>query len=105
MAAITLTVGDRQRSLRVTLEEADGSVPTLTAVVFRIVKADTGVVKINDAAMTIVSPGVVRYDWQAVDVDTAGLFYWWVIDTDAGTRKQTWPDDGRTWSIEWVAAA
>ena len=106
LASITLTVGDRQRSLRATLKNADGSLATLTAVVLRMVTAsDPSTVKINNATTTIESPGVVRYDWAVADVNAAGLYYLWLIDTDGSGRLQHWPDQGRAWAIEWVDAA
>jgi hypothetical protein len=111
---LVLTVGDRQRSLRGTLTipvEPPTTPPTeipatLTSVVLRMVLAkNPNTVKINNVAVVIEGPGVVRYDWSAADVDTAELYYYWFIDTDVGGRKQTWPDNGRTRSIEWVNAA
>lgn len=109
MAAVdaVLTVGDRQRSIRATLRNADGTLATLTAVTFRMVDATLpvgGVPKIDYIAAVIEGPGVARYDWQAADVNTAGTYYIWFRDVDASGRAQHWPDGGRVYAIRWAPA-
>jgi hypothetical protein len=101
----TLTVGDRQRSIRATLRNEDGSLATLTAVSFLMRSAVDNVVKVNYQPCVIESPGVARYDLQPADVDTKGIYYIWFRDIDAGGRPQHWPDAGREYAIQWVEAA
>jgi hypothetical protein len=99
-----LTVGDRQRSIRGTLRNADSSLATLTTVAFHMVH-ELGTIKVNYGAAVVESPGVARYDWGAADVNAAGVYYIWFRDTDAGGKTQHWPDGGRVYSIEFVATA
>lgn len=61
---------------------------TRTSVAFRMVDS-AGAVKINNAAAVIVdaTTGQVRYDWQAADVNTLGMFSPWFIRTSGGRTE------------------
>jgi hypothetical protein len=102
----TLTVGDRQMPIRGELRFEDGtpegSLAPLTAVTFKMVASTAGPTdppKINDQPCVIEGPGLARYDWQAADVDTAGVYFIWFRDIDASGKAQHWPGKGRTYAI------
>lgn len=90
------TLGDRLRSVVCYLYDSLGNPVSLNAgdtVAFRMVLISTGAVKVADAVMVIVSagsatsPAIVRYDWLAADVDTAGRYCAWVIRTSGGLTE------------------
>lgn len=64
--------------------------------------AEDGTVKVAETASNVsktdASSGKVQYDFQAADVDTAGVYYAWFM-VYAGTEKDTYPADGRSLKI------
>lgn len=105
-ADLEMTVGDRRPSFVVELREyPGGDLVTLTAPTLKLVHAATNAVKVNYAAMSIVSPGVARYDWATNDVDAAGDYYLWIRDTDSGGLTWHWPYGGRRYLVRFTAAA
>lgn len=71
-----IKVGDRKPSLEAVLEDAIGPVDlTGAAVKWQMRLQGQSALKV-DAVATVVSPaaGSVRYDWEAADTDTAGIF-------------------------------
>lgn len=78
-----LTKGDRLRSPRALLKDATGEAVDLTGygVLFRMIGATDGTVKVDNVAATIVtaSSGEVRYTPTSSAVDTAGDFFAWFI--------------------------
>ena len=64
---------------------------------FQMVAEDGTVVVIETATGVTVNNatlGKVQYDFQAADVDTAGVYYGWFTVYD-GTEKDTYPAKGR----------
>jgi hypothetical protein len=98
------TVGNQAVSITAKLYRPSSNGPTpvvleiTETVAFRMVTT-AGVVKVNDAAATIVSrgssttntPAEARYDWAAGDVDTAGTYIAWFIRTSATGTKEHFP--------------
>lgn len=80
-------VGDRNPSITENIT-VDGVAFDLTSstVVFKMRAVGSTTLKVN-AAATIVAPatnGNVRYDWAALDVDTAGTYLvWWEVTTSS----------------------
>lgn len=93
-ADFTIKANDRLPSIQATLSSAGAPIDltTATSVKFIMRPIAGGATKVNTAA-TIVTPtsGVVRYDWLAIDTNTAGSFQAeWEI-TWTGGKKQTVP--------------
>jgi hypothetical protein len=102
-------VGARLPSLRADLRDGqNGQLKDLSAyasAAFRMVPVDDDEPKIDDASAVIESApdGLVRYDWSADDVDTAGRFHCWFILTDGSGREEYFPI-GRKFVVEFVSA-
>jgi hypothetical protein len=62
------------------------------SVTFTMTNAATGVAKVSNAAATIVTAasGIVSYDFQAADVDTAGI-YWVTFKVTESAETDTYP--------------
>jgi hypothetical protein len=86
VSALVWYVGDRNPSIseNITIDGVPFDLSAST-VKFKMRAAGSSTLKV-DAAATIVTPpgtdGVVRYDWAALDVDTAGDYLaWWEVTT------------------------
>lgn len=89
MEPVRITKDSRGVSLTDTVL-LDGSIYDLTgATVTLSMRDQTGALKINATAANVVSPataGKLRYDWSALNVDTAGEYWaWWRITPAVGT--------------------
>lgn len=83
-------VGNRLPSITENIVYADGTPVDLTGatVKFQMRKFGTSTLKV-DALAQVVTPaqGIVRYDWAAVDVDTAGDYLvWWQVTAGGKTQ-------------------
>jgi hypothetical protein len=58
------------------------SIPSAASVTFKMREAFTSILKVDEVATIVdAASGKVKYDWQALDIDTAGEYYgWWSID-------------------------
>jgi hypothetical protein len=94
-ADLTLTVGDRNESLTYTVVDSGGDAVNLSGwtVTFSMWDADTGTVVVDAVSATVVTAasGVVRYDWVAADVDTAGRYHGRFTGTDGSGKTLTSP--------------
>lgn len=91
---------DTLPALRVAVSDDDGYPLDLTTAIsvtfsMKAYGAEDGVLKVENEPATIedIEGGVIRYDWLAADVDTAGQFTgeFEVTSTDG---KQTYPGEG-----------
>jgi hypothetical protein len=88
---LTWVVGNRNPSITENLVYEDGTPVDLTGatVAFKMRAVGSSTLKVN-AAATVVGPAVngnVRYDWAAVDVDTAGdWLVWWTVTVAGKTQ-------------------
>lgn len=105
-----ITLGDRRRpaiAKLVTTDEAGVEIPVDlspvgTQVKFRMVLAKSPyTVKVNNAAAFIEDAvnGKVRYEWQALDVDTKGEYFAWFIVLDPAGLPEHFPT-GYQYSIK-----
>jgi len=89
--------GDRLPALAVTAIKNDGTAYDLTggSVVFNMRNAETGVVKVSRSAAILVDgpTGKLRYEWEAADLDTAGI-YEADFEITISSRKLTVPTNG-----------
>lgn len=85
-------VGNRNPSITETITYADGTAVNLAGktVKFKMRPVGSSTLKVNAAATVVDAPtGSVRYDWAALDVDTAGHFLvWWEVTTTADGKTQ-----------------
>lgn len=85
-------VGNRNPSITETITYADGTAVSLTGktVKFKMRAVGSSTLKVNTTATVVDAPsGQVRYDWAALDVDTAGHFLvWWEVTTTADGKTQ-----------------
>lgn len=96
MADATIKAGDTRPSLAATLEDGAGAPVSLIGATVRFrMKPVGGGATVVDAGATVVAAasGSVRYDWQAADTATAGL-YLGEFEADFGAGQvQTFPND------------
>jgi hypothetical protein len=75
--AFNIKQNDTSPSLQATLKDANNNVISLVGATVRFhMKSLDGTIKV-DAVMTITDAvgGIVQYDWQSSDTDTAGSYY------------------------------
>lgn len=88
------TVGDLAYPQIVFLTDKDGPVNLSTStVVFEMRHAADGSIK-TSGAMTVLGPGLASYQWQAADVNEAGIFHVRVIVTFPGAHTFHFPPSG-----------
>lgn len=88
--AIVLFKGDRNPSLQDTITVGGAAYDLTSSSVKLQMRAISSQTLTVDASATVVTAasGIVRYDWAADDVDTAGMFLaWWEITTGSKTQK------------------
>lgn len=89
-SAIVLFKGDRNPSLQDTITVGGAAYDLSASTVKLQMRALSSQTLTVDTSATIVTAasGIVRYDWAADDVDTAGTFLaWWEITTGGKTQK------------------
>lgn len=94
MMAFSIKQNDTSPSLRATLQDAAGSpINLLGADVQFHMKSVDGTLKVNQP-MTVVSTsgGIVEYDWQSADTNTAGTFYAEFEVTYSDNSIETFPN-------------
>lgn len=90
-------VGDTEVAIAATLQRPDDTAVNLTSctVRFKMISAATGADKVaetnDNVSVTDAANGQCQYDPQAVDVNTAGLFYAYFTVEDASGNKDTFP--------------
>jgi hypothetical protein len=94
MMAFSIKQNDTSPSLLVTLQDGDGNTINVTSGTVRFHMVDLARSVKVDGAMTLVnaSIGLVRYDWQAADTDTAGTYYAEFEVTYADGSIETFPN-------------
>ena len=103
------TKDDTRIELGAQLIRPDGSVVNLAGltVEFRLIKNSDGTDKVAQTGLNVTivdaATGKVSYDFQAVDVDTAGVFSAFFIIVTGG--DDTFPADGRKYLVEIVDPA
>jgi hypothetical protein len=93
----TLKRNDTGPALRVQLRSKDTGAPiSLGGATAKFLMCGVdGVLKVNaSAVIEDAVDGLIRYDWQADDTDTAGEFDGEVEVTFAGPRVETYPQNG-----------
>lgn len=93
--AFTIKQNDTSPSLQATLKDANNNPINLVAatVMFHLKSLD-GTIKV-DAEMTVTDAdnGVVQYDWQSGDTDTAGSYYAEFEVTYSDASVETFPNN------------
>jgi hypothetical protein len=83
-------VGNRNPSITETITTADGTPVDLSSatVTFKMRALNSSTLKVNTGASIVSAPaGTVRYDWAALDVDTAGQYLvWWTVTQGGKTQ-------------------
>ena len=95
--AFYIKQNDTSPSVLAALKDANNNSINLTAANARIHMTDiTGTVKI-DSAVDIINEetGIIRYDWQPEDTDTAGTYYVEFEVTYTDGAIETFPNTGK----------
>jgi len=87
---------DTSPSIQRTLRDSAGDAIDLTGATVRFKMSTIRGVSKVDAVASIedAANGLVQYDWQAADTDTAGLFYCEWEATYADSNVETFPNEG-----------
>ena len=99
----TVTEGDTLEPIQGTIYKGDGTPQDLTGatVVFKMKHQYTGTVKVASGTASIVgapTAGVVKYEWEAEDVDTPGLYDGEFVVTIGG-KTLTFPNRNKIFII------
>lgn len=103
-----ITKGDTRTPLAAQLTQPDTSgndaavdITGLTPK-FKMVASD-GTTKValtaSNVSIVTAASGLVKYDFQAADVDTAGTYWGWFVIVDGSSETDHYPHDGRTFKI------
>ena len=94
--AFSIKQNDTSPSLQATLKDATLAPIDLTgATVMLHMKGVDGTIKVDqEMSITDATAGVVQYDWQSGDTDTAGTYYVEFEATYADDSIETFPNTG-----------
>ncbi len=99
---LKITLNDLQPSYNVQLKDNAGTVINITGVSIKasLKNAKTGVLKIDrsvDVTIQDAANGLFRYNWDAVDVDTLGIYYieFEITPSSGGKFTVPTPSQGR----------
>ena len=97
----SMSVDDTSPAIQVTCQDSSGtavSVAGASEVRFKMQTQDKVTDKVNNTANTSIvdgAAGIVKYDWQTGDTDTAGVYLAKFIITYSDGTIETFPNAGR----------
>lgn len=96
MADFYVKQNDTKEPLQATLKDQAGVVTLTGATVrFHMRKRHSSAAKVDAAAVVVDAPnGVVKYAWQAADLDTPGVYHGEFEVTFSDQTIQSFPNDG-----------
>lgn len=103
VAPVTLhrVVGDRLTPIAAQLYQSGSAVDLAGKTVLFHMVDDAGNVIVNEQAATVdvEASGKVSYGLAANDVDEAGVFWMWFIVVGTGSKRDSFPANGRSFKL------